>query len=118
MACQFGSGARGARRRTWSGSGDPWRFGGGTFSQTGVYDPATGLTIWSAGHPIPQFEPGMRPGDNLFTNSAIAVDVATGAIRWHFQYTPGNWNGFSEAGTHQLVPAEKRFRGGLGAFRQ
>ncbi len=86
--------------------GETW-IGGGTFSQSGTYDPATGLSIWAAGHPIPKFESGERRGDDLYANSAIAVDVASGAVRWRFQYTPGGGHGFSEGGTHQLVPSDE-----------
>jgi alcohol dehydrogenase (cytochrome c) len=87
---------------TWSG--DAWRMGGGTFQQPGVFDPATGLTIWGTGTPFPPLEPEQRPGTNLYTNSALALDVATGRIAWHFQYVPGDPNGFSENGVQQLVP--------------
>ncbi len=77
--------------------------GGGTISQTGVFDPKTGLTIWGTGHPNPRYNPQARPGDDLHANSVLAIDVETGELRWHFQYTPGDINGFSEDGTHQLV---------------
>jgi alcohol dehydrogenase (cytochrome c) len=89
---------------TWAAEGDAWRFGGGAFEQTGVYDPETGLTIWGSGHPFPKYDAGLRPGDNLYTNSALALDAGTGALRWHFQYTPGDRNGFSEVGSHMLAP--------------
>jgi alcohol dehydrogenase (cytochrome c) len=88
---------------TWPAEGDAWRTGGGTFEQTGIYDSVTGLSIWGAGGPLPRFAAGLRPGDNLFTNSALALDVATGALRWHFQYVPGDSSGFSEVGTHMLT---------------
>uniref|UniRef100_Q11F37 Pyrrolo-quinoline quinone n=1 Tax=Chelativorans sp. (strain BNC1) TaxID=266779 RepID=Q11F37_CHESB len=96
-------------------SGSPlWRvdtttnaLGGGAISQTGVFDPKTGLTIWGTGHPNPRYRPETRPGENLHTNSVLAIDAETGELRWHFQYTPGDINGFSEDGTHQLVyPAD------------
>lgn len=78
--------------------------GGGTFQQTGVYDPSTGLTIWSAGHPVPRFG---APDTASYANSALAIDVATGEVRWHLKFGPEDPNGFSEAGTHQLVPGEE-----------
>jgi alcohol dehydrogenase (cytochrome c) len=86
------------------GEEDAW-LGGGAFAQTGVYDPASGLSIWGAGHPLPRFGPATPPGDNGYTNSALAIDVATGSIAWHFQYTPGGATGFSEGGTHHFVPS-------------
>ena len=77
--------------------------GGGAISQTGIYDPKSGLTIWGTGHPNPRYIPRMRPGDSLFANSVLAIDAETGDLRWHFQYTPGDINGFSEDGTPLLV---------------
>jgi alcohol dehydrogenase (cytochrome c) len=88
----------------WADAGDAWLHGGGGFSQTGAYDAASGLTVWSAGSPFPVDDARFRPGDGAFANSAIAVDVATGERRWSFQYTPGPFEGFSEAGPVQIVP--------------
>jgi len=89
---------------TLEGASNPAGFlGGGTISQTGTYDPKTGLTIWGTGHPNPRYNPGVRPGDSLHANSVLAIDTETGDLRWHFQYTPGDINGFSEDGTHLLV---------------
>ncbi|WP_158541592.1 outer membrane protein assembly factor BamB family protein [Pelagibacterium lacus] len=84
--------------------GAPGPIGGGTIFQTGVYDPATGLTVWGTGAPVPRFAPFAGDAGASRSNSAIAIDVETGAVRWHFQYVPGSDpNGFSEAGTHQLA---------------
>lgn len=91
---------------TWADFADAWRHGGGGFSQTGAYDAETGLTVWSAGAPFPVGDSRFRPGADAFANSAIAVDVATGERRWSFQYTPGPFEGFSEAGPVQIVPTE------------
>jgi len=73
---------------TWKDKNNAWRTGGGAFYSTGSYDPATGLTYWGSGNPVPAFDASYRPGDNLYTNSAIAFDAATGKIRWYHQYTP------------------------------
>jgi alcohol dehydrogenase (cytochrome c) len=49
------------------------------------------------------FDPEYRPGDNLFTNSTIGFDVATGKMTWYFQYTPGDFLDYDEVGINQLI---------------
>ena len=63
----------------------------------------TNQTIWGTGNPVPEFDPTARPGDNLFTNSAISWDPDTGSMNWYFQYTPGDSWDFDEVGTHILI---------------
>ena len=72
--------------------GDTWppdstRRGGPTWV-TGSYDPDLDLLYWGVGHPAPDFDGRQREGDNLYTNSVVALDPATGRLRWHFQFTP------------------------------
>jgi alcohol dehydrogenase (cytochrome c) len=88
---------------TWKGNTNAWQHGGGSFWQTGSYDPATKLTIWGTGQPVPMFDPEYRPGDNLFTNSTIAFDINTGKMKWWFQYTPGDFMDYDEVGINQLI---------------
>ncbi len=88
---------------TWKDNHNAWKHGGGSFWQTGSYDPATNLTIWGTGQPVPMFDPEYRPGDNLFTNSTIAFDVNTGKMKWYFQYTPGDFMDYDEIGINQLI---------------
>ena len=88
---------------TWKGNTDAWKHGGGSFWQTGSYDPATKLTIWGTGQPVPMYDPEYRPGDNLFTNSTVAFDIDTGKMKWYFQYTPGDFLDYDEIGIQQLV---------------
>jgi alcohol dehydrogenase (cytochrome c) len=71
---------------TWSG--DAWRTGGGPTWMTGSYDPELGLVYWGVGNPAPDWNGDSRPGDNLYTCSLLALDARTGALRWHFQFTP------------------------------
>ena len=71
---------------TWGG--DSWKTGGGSTWVTGSYDPALGLVYWGVGNPGPDWNGDSRPGDNLYTCSLIALDAGTGALRWHFQFTP------------------------------
>jgi alcohol dehydrogenase (cytochrome c) len=73
---------------TWSG--DAWKTGGGSVWLTPSYDPALNLTYWGVGNPGPDWNPDVRPGDNLFTDSVIALDPDTGALKWHFQFTPND----------------------------
>jgi alcohol dehydrogenase (cytochrome c) len=88
---------------TWKGSTEAWKHGGGSFWQTGSYDPTTKLTIWGTGQPVPMFDPEYRPGDNLYTNSTLALDLATGKMKWYFQYTPGDFLDYDEVGIQQLI---------------
>lgn len=71
---------------TWTG--DAWKRGGGSIWVTGSYDPSLNLTYWGTGNPGPDFNPAQRPGDNLYTNSVVALDADNGMLRWHFQFTP------------------------------
>lgn len=62
--------------------------GGGATWTTGSYDPDSNLLYWAVGNPFPDSDGAERPGDNLYTNSVVALDVATGEPQWHFQFTP------------------------------
>ena len=53
----------------------------------GTYDPSTGLAYFGTGNPSP-WNSHLRPGDNLYSSSTVAIDVATGQIKWHYQTTP------------------------------
>ena len=88
---------------TWKDNNSAWKQGAGSFWQTGSYDPKTKLTIWGTGQPTPMFDPEYRPGDNLFTNSTLALDIGTGKITWYFQYTPGDFLDYDEVGINQLI---------------
>jgi len=88
---------------TWKGNNNAWQTGGGAIWVTGTYDPATNQTIWGTGNPVPMFDPFYRPGDNLYTNSAISYDPDTGNMNWFFQYTPGDMWDYDEVGTHILI---------------
>src|SRR5262245_56174197 len=85
---------------TWKDGHNAWQIGGGALWVTSTYDPATNQTFWGTGSPMPMSDPFYRPGDDLFTNSAIAYDADTGTMNWSFQYTPGDVWDYNEAGTH------------------
>ncbi|MGH9161478.1 MAG: PQQ-dependent dehydrogenase, methanol/ethanol family [Vicinamibacteraceae bacterium] len=71
---------------TWSG--DSWETGGASTWLTGAFDPTLNLLYWGVSNPAPDFRGDDRQGDNLYSDSAIALDARTGALRWHFQFTP------------------------------
>ena len=71
-----------------SWEGDTWQHGGGSVWVTGSYDPASDLTYWGIGNPGPDWNPSQRPGDNLYTDSVVALDADSGKLKWHFQFTP------------------------------
>ena len=71
---------------TWEG--DSWQTGGGPSWATGTYDVETGLLYWPTGNPSPDWNGDSRGGDNLFTNSVLALEPETGEMNWYFQFTP------------------------------
>lgn len=74
--------------RTWAN--DSWKTGGSSAWLTGTYDARTNLILWGVGNPTPDFDPSIRKGDNLYSNSTLALDPDTGKIKFHFQYTPND----------------------------
>ena len=71
---------------TWAG--DSWKRGGGPIWVTGSYDRDLNLTYWGVGNPGPDFNGDVRLGDNLYTDSVIALDADTGRLKWHYQFSP------------------------------
>jgi alcohol dehydrogenase (cytochrome c) len=71
---------------TWSG--DSWKTGGGGVWNTGAYDPDLNLTYWGTGNPYPPWDGKTRLGDNLYTDSVVALDADTGKLKWYYQFTP------------------------------
>src|SRR5215469_18250190 len=92
-----------AGSETWKGNTNAWETGGGAVWVTGTYDPETNQTIWGTGNPVPMFDPTYRPGDNLYTNSAISWNPDTGKMNWFYQFTPGDMWDYDEVGTHILI---------------
>jgi alcohol dehydrogenase (cytochrome c) len=70
---------------SWPAYNDAWKYGGAPVWQTPAIDPELGMIYFSTGNAAPDLNGAVRPGDNLFTASIVALDVATGAYRWHFQ---------------------------------
>src|SRR6266852_1480763 len=73
-------------QETWGG--DSWKTGGGSVWVTGSYDPELNLTYWGIGNPGPDWNGDSRAGDNLYSDSVVALDADTGKLKWHFQFTP------------------------------
>jgi alcohol dehydrogenase (cytochrome c) len=73
---------------TWPG--ESWRRGSGSIWSTGSYDPDTNTIFWGVGNPGPDWNGAVRRGDNLYTSSVIALDADTGALKWHYQFTPND----------------------------
>lgn len=89
---------------TWSG--DSWQTGGAATWNVGSYDPELGLLYWGTGNPAPPYDGEVREGDNLYANSVVALDVQTGELRWHFQFTPHDTNDWDSTQIPVLVDAE------------
>jgi quinohemoprotein ethanol dehydrogenase len=70
---------------TWPQGSDVWKFGGAAIWQTPAVDPELGLLYFSTANPGPVLNGNLRPGDNLFSVSIVALDVKTGKYRWHYQ---------------------------------
>jgi alcohol dehydrogenase (cytochrome c) len=67
---------------------EAWKLGGGSIWTTGSFDPELNLMYWGVGNPGPDWNGDSRPGDNLYTESVVALDPDTGKLAWHYQFTP------------------------------
>jgi len=92
---------------TWSG--DHWKTGGGSIWTMGSYDPVLNLVYWGTGNPGPDWNPAQRPGDNLYTDSVVALNPDTGKLQWHFQFTPND--GYDYDSTQVPVLADMEWNG-------
>jgi quinohemoprotein ethanol dehydrogenase len=70
---------------TWPSDNDAWKYGGASVWQTPAADPELGLLYFSTGNAGPDYNGAVRAGDNLYAVSIVAVELATGKYRWHFQ---------------------------------
>jgi len=92
---------------TWSGRA--LEHGCGATWLTGTYDPDARLLYWPTGNPCPDYNGDERKGDNLYTASVVALDPATGKLKWHYQFTPHDLHDWDATETPVLVDAV--FRG-------
>jgi alcohol dehydrogenase (cytochrome c) len=86
-----------------SWSGDLWKSGGGATWLGGTYDPELDLLFFGTGQPAP-WNSWLRPGDNLYSSSTLAIDPDDGEIKWHFQTTPHD--GWDFDGVNEFIPFE------------
>ena len=73
-------------RDTWAGNSAD--FGGAPTWLTGTYDADTNTLYWTTGNPAPDYDGAVREGDNLYSDSVVALDADTGRLKWYFQHTP------------------------------
>ena len=92
---------------TWEG--DAIELGGGATWLTGSYDASTDTLFWATGNPWPNSDDSERGGDNLYTNSVLALDPDTGERKWYFQFTPHDIYDWDATVPNVLVDAD--FRG-------
>jgi alcohol dehydrogenase (cytochrome c) len=92
------NGISGTTNKTWPG--DLWKSGGATTWLGGTYDPSTGLAYFGTGNPAP-WNSHLRPGDNLFSTSTVAIDIKSGKIAWHYQRTPND--GWDYDGVNEFI---------------
>ena len=92
--------------QTWAGTALPT--GGGATWSTGSYDTETKTLYWAVGNPYPDTDPDQRKGSNLYTNCVLALDVATGKLKWYFQFTPADTHDWDAAEPLLLVDANWR----------
>jgi len=82
--------------------------GGGAVWATGSYDVNQNLVVWGIGNPQPDWDPTLRPGDNLYTDSTVALNADTGELVWYFQYTPNDSWDYDEVGSQLLYEVDGR----------
>jgi len=93
---------------TWPAD-DSWKTGGASTWSVGAYDPQLDILYWSTGNPWPPFDNRSRRGDNLYSNSIIALKPKTGKLLWYYQLTPGDSNDWDA--TQQVVLADITWQG-------
>jgi alcohol dehydrogenase (cytochrome c) len=83
--------------------GDSYLRGGGTAWMPGTYDPELNTIYWGTSNAAPDYDGSVRPGDDLYTASLLAVDPDTGKLKWYFQFTPHDLYDYDGAETPVLV---------------
>jgi putative heme-binding domain-containing protein len=92
-----------------SWGGNPPKTGGGATWLTGSYDPETNTLYWATGNPYPDSNGGVRPGDDLYTNSILALDPDNGKMKWYYQVTPHDVHDWDA--NAPLVLVDRQFQG-------
>ncbi|MBI2685927.1 MAG: PQQ-binding-like beta-propeller repeat protein [Acidobacteria bacterium] len=94
---------------TWGGTALARFGGGGATWMTGTFDPETNTVFWGTGNPYPAMNGDERKGDNLYSDSVIALDAANGRLKWHYQFTPHDLYDWDAGQTPLLV--NRKYRG-------
>ncbi len=89
--------------------GDSYLHGGGTTWMPGTYDPGLNTLYWGTGNPAPDYDGAVRPGDDLYTSSLLALNPDTGALKWYFQFSPHDLYDYDAVQTPVIVNA--KFKG-------
>jgi alcohol dehydrogenase (cytochrome c) len=93
-----------AGHETWAGSS--WKTGSSPTWMTGTFDPETQTLYWGVGNPGPDYQGDVRPGDNLYSNSVLALDVDSGRLKWYYQFTPHDEHDWDATQIPVLVDAD------------
>lgn len=91
--------------------GDSYLHGGGTAWMPGTYDPQLNTLYWGTGNASPDYDGSVRPGDDLYTASLLAIDPDTGRMKWYFQFTPHDLYDYDGVETPVLV--DRLYKGKL-----
>ena len=83
--------------------GDGYLHGCGTTWMPGTYDPELNTLFWGTSNPCPDFDGDPRPGDDLYTDSVLAIDPDSGKLKWHFQFTPHDLFDYDATETAVLI---------------
>ena len=94
---------------TWEG--DSWQTGGGPTWVTGTYDSELNLVFWGTGNPWPDLNNAVRRGDNLYTNSVVALNADDGELVWYHQTSPRDE--FDHDSTSEPMIIDEVFEGEL-----
>ncbi len=85
--------------------GDTYLHGGGTTWMPGTYDEQLNTIYWGTGNAAPDYDGSVRPGDDLYTSSLLAIDADTGKLKWYFQFTPHDLYDYDGTQTPVLIDA-------------
>ncbi|MEZ5399411.1 MAG: PQQ-binding-like beta-propeller repeat protein [Bryobacteraceae bacterium] len=94
---------------TWRGTALAQYGGGAATWMTGTFDPETNVIFWGTGNPYPAMNGDQRQGDNLYSDSVLAIDAATGRLKWHYQFTPHDLYDWDGGQTPMIV--NRKYRG-------
>jgi alcohol dehydrogenase (cytochrome c) len=87
------------------GGGKDMEHGGAPTWITGTYDPVLDTVYWGTGNPAKEIDGTDRPGDDLYSDSVIALDAKTGKLKWYYQFTPHDLYDYDAVETPMLVDA-------------